>query len=77
VSYHHDQKKGTYYISSLPVIVYRNRPEWYSKAMGFTLFSIAGTAVVAGIVLGVVARSRRRENRRLVVFDQYRIKEEP
>jgi hypothetical protein len=77
VAYHHDQKKGTYHISSLPVIVYRNRPEWYSKAMGFTLFSIAGTAVVAGIVLGVVARSRRRENRRLVVFDQYRIKEEP
>ncbi|MBN2041947.1 MAG: hypothetical protein JW864_18070 [Spirochaetes bacterium] len=73
---YHDTKNGAYHVNTFPVIVFRNRPEWYSKAMGFTFWAIIGTAVVLIIIFAVIRRNRWQENRKLVIFDNYKIKEE-
>ncbi len=73
---HHDRERSQFHASTLPVTVYRNRPEWYSTAMGFTFFSIVGTAVLVVILAWLAWRGKRRERHQLAVFETYRIKED-
>jgi len=72
---HHDRERAQFHNATLPVTVYKNRPEWYSKAMGFTFFAIIGTSVVLVILAGMSRRRKRRQQNSLAVFEKYRIKE--
>ena len=76
IASHHDAKNTSCHITTFPVIVYKNRPEWYTKTMGFTFWSITGTAMVTLIVMGLAQRTKRRETHKLTVFDKYGVKED-
>ena len=67
---HHDRTNSTYHSTTLPVIVYKNRPEWFSKSMGFTYWAIAGIAVSGLILLGLLRRREWREKRKIAHFRQ-------
>jgi hypothetical protein len=72
---HYDHDQGVFHVATLPVIVYRNRPEWASLTAGFTVWTIVG---VGGGLLLIFAYARRKRNLRklaLVSFEHYRIKE--
>lgn len=71
---HHDREKNQYHIATFPVTIYKNRPEWRTKAMGFTYWAITGTAMTLLTVFGFVIRKRRQRSRELVVFENRSIK---
>ncbi len=66
---HLDREKAAFYIATLPTVVYKNRPEWRSKTMGFAFWSIIGTGVTLLMVFGLYRRRRKRDNQALTVFD--------
>ncbi|BBO89640.1 carboxypeptidase-like regulatory domain-containing protein [Desulfosarcina ovata] len=70
---HLDRQTHTYYVATLPTVVYRNQPEWRSKAMGFAFWSIIGTGVTLLMVAGLTRRRRRRDRQALIVFENHRI----
>lgn len=77
VATHHDRSNNDYYITSFPVAVYKNQPEWQSKALGFTLWSIIGAALTLLIVLGFFKRGQWLDNRALVIFNNRKIHRDP
>lgn len=74
---HHDREKNGYYVSTFPVMVYKNRPEWLSKAMGFTYWTICGSALILLLVIGLVRRRHWQDNRLLITFENRKIKAGP
>jgi hypothetical protein len=73
---HHDRERRCYYLSTLPVMVYKNRPEWLSKAMGFTYWTISGSVLILLLVLGLVRRNQWQDSRLLITFENRKIKAE-
>lgn len=76
IATHHDHEKGAYHIATFPVTIYKNRPEWRSKAVGFIFWTILGTGMTILTVFGFMIRKKRQHNRRLVVFENHKIKED-
>lgn len=71
-----DPQNHALHVATLPMIVFRNRPEWTSHVAGYGLWaglSIGGTMLLVG---GAMLRKRRQQRLNLVRFDQCRIKEE-
>jgi hypothetical protein len=73
---HHNEEAHTYYVATLPTTVYKNRPEWRSKAMGFTLWAIVGTGISLLMVAGLTLRQKRRDRQALIVFDNRKIQKD-
>ena len=71
---HHDREKKSYYVSTFPVMVYKNRPEWLSKAMGFTYWTISGSVLILLLVFGLIRRNQWQNNRLLITFENRKIK---
>ena len=69
---HHDHETDTVYVATLPIVVYKNRPEWRSKAMGFAYWSIIGTGTSLFMVAGFNRRRRRRARQALIVFEKHK-----
>lgn len=76
VAEHYDALDRSYHVATFPVIVTQNRPEWRSKAMGFSLWTIIGSALTILIVVGLSWRKKRQDRRSLVVFESCRIKKD-
>lgn len=74
VATHHDLEHNAYYLTTLPVMVYKNRPEWSSKAMGFTYWAIIGSALSLLMVVGLIRRDSWYNSRSLTIFENHRIK---
>ena len=73
---HHDREKRKYHIATFPVTVYKNRPEWRTKTVGFIYWAILGTGMTILTVFGFIIRKKRRYSRQLAVFENHRIKDE-
>ena len=73
---YHDREKNTYYVATLPTVVYRNQPEWRSKAMGFIFWSVIGTGVTLLMVTGLTRRRRNRDRLALIVFENHKIQKD-
>lgn len=71
---HHDKKTGRVYVATFPVTVYKNRPEWQTKALGFTYWAIAGTGLTLVLMIGYRKRRIWEDQRTLVIFEHHRIK---
>jgi len=69
----HDKTKKSYYSTTFPVVVRKNQPEWRSRTMGFTLWSIIGSALTILIVWGFVQRKTRLKNLSLAAFKNHGI----
>lgn len=76
VATHHDRSQNSYYVASFPVMVYKNQPEWRSKTLGFTLWSIVGSALSLLVVLGFVKRNQWLDQRTLVIFNNRKIRKD-
>jgi hypothetical protein len=76
VAAHHDREKKAYYVATLPTVVYKNRPEWRSKAMGFTCWAIVAATVGLLMTLGYVRRKSLENKRTLIIFENRKIKED-
>nr|WP_321467473.1 hypothetical protein [uncultured Desulfobulbus sp.] len=71
-----EPQRNALHIATLPMIIFRNRPEWTSHIWGYATwagFGLAGACLLAG---GAMLRNRRQQRQTLVRFDQCRIKEE-
>lgn len=75
-AFHHDQNENTVYVSTFPVNVPSNRPEWRSKAMGFALWAIAGSVLTFIMVWALVRRREKQHRREMIVFKDHTIKRE-
>lgn len=73
---HHDRMANTYYVATLPTVVYKNQPEWRSKAMGFAFWSIIGTGVTLLMIAGLTRRRQRRDRQALIVFENHKIQKD-
>ena len=69
IATHHDKANNAYHLATLPIPIRKNRPEWRSRAMGFTYWTIAGTAMLVLTILGFAGRKRRENAHTLVVFE--------
>jgi hypothetical protein len=76
VAEHYDQENHSYHIATFPVIVTKNQPEWRSKAMGFSYWSIFGSALIIMVVAGLSWRKKRQNQRSLVIFENSSIKKD-
>ena len=76
VAAHHDLETGEHYVATLPVVIYKNRPEWRSKAMGFAYWAIIGSTMSFLMVLGFVRRKNRQDRQTLIIFENHKIKRE-
>ncbi|MBU1056025.1 MAG: DUF4198 domain-containing protein [Proteobacteria bacterium] len=74
IATHHDIKQNAYYLTTLPVMVYGNQPEWRSRSLGFVYWSIIGSGICLLIVFGFVRRNKWHNNRNLIIFEKYKIK---
>ena len=72
----HDRASHTVHVATLPITVSKNRPEWRSKAMGFTLWAVAGSAMLLLTVFGIIGHKRRLARKELLVFSRNSIKPE-
>lgn len=72
----HDRDNQASHIATLPMIVFRNRPEWTSHLAGYAAWTVLGLG--GGLLLTVGATMRRRRLRQLDLtrFSQRRIKED-
>lgn len=73
---HHDRSSNSYYMTTLPIVVRRNTPEWRSKSVGFTYWAIVGSACSLLIVWGFARRKYRLRKRALTIFRNHRIKKD-
>ncbi len=73
IATHHDTDKDQYYITTFPVTINKNRPEWRSKTTGFIFWSITGTAMILLTIAGYWIRKRQRQNRKLAVYEKQTI----
>lgn len=71
-----DPDNRALHVATLPMIIFRNRPEWTSHAAGYALW--AGLGLGGGLLLaaGSMVRGRRQRRLSLVRFDQCRVKED-
>lgn len=76
VAAHHDRETNSYYVATLPIVVFKNQPEWLSKTMGFTYWAIISSFVLMLMALGFIFRERRRENQALAVFEKYKMQKD-
>ncbi|MGE4560668.1 MAG: hypothetical protein AB7E77_10725 [Desulfobulbus sp.] len=70
-----DPQNHILHVATLPMIIFRNRPEWTSHMWGYGIWAglgLVGTLLLAG---GSVMRRRQQQRRSLVRFDQCRVKE--
>lgn len=74
VATHHDRKENTYHVATLPVVVYKNRPEWRSKAIGFAYWAIIGSALSVLMILGLIRRRDRLNRQIMVIFENHKLK---
>ncbi len=74
VSTHHDRAQRAFHVATLPIVVYRNRPEWRSQAAGFGFWTVVGGTGCAILIPGIVRHRRRRQRQALVRFEDYRVK---
>lgn len=74
ITTHHDQINSDFYISTFPVMVRKNRPEWRSKAMGFAYWAIIGGAISLVLVAGFVGRRYWQNSRKMIIFENQKIK---
>jgi len=70
MSSYNNKKNNTRYVASLPVVVYKNRPEWRSQSMAFIFWSISGTAISVLVIVEMLRRKRRRESLNLAAYGQ-------
>lgn len=64
------------HIATLPMIIFRNRPEWTSHVAGYMVWAGLGLGGTLLLVGGAMLRKRRQQQLNLVRFDQCRVKEE-
>jgi hypothetical protein len=76
VAAHHDREQGAFHIASLPIVVYRNRPEWRSEIAGFGSWTIVGGVGCLILVPGIARRRRRLQEAAMASFRNYKIKED-
>ena len=76
VATHHDLSQNAFYTTTFPVVVYKNRPEWRSKAMGFIYWSIVGGGLCLMMVAGFAGRRYWRNTRKMIIFEHHRIKKD-
>ena len=74
IATHHDRTKNEFYITTFPVVVYKNRPEWRSKAMGFAYWSIIGGGICLIMVAGFAGRRYWQNTRKIIMFENQKIK---
>jgi hypothetical protein len=72
---YHDLAQEAFHIATLPVIVYRNRPEWTSQVAGFTAWIIIGSVGCILLIFACARRRKRLQEHALLSFEDYRIKE--
>jgi len=68
-----DHQTKKIYISTLSIIVYKNRPEWRSKTMGYTLWTIFGTGLFLVLIVMLVQRKKILNRKTMVVFENNKI----
>nr|WP_320012538.1 hypothetical protein [uncultured Desulfobulbus sp.] len=71
-----DAKTQDLHVATLPMIIFRNRPEWTSHLWGYSFWAIAGLLGTALIVVASLFRHQRRRAQALVCFEQCRVKED-
>ncbi len=76
IATHHDRTKDAFYVTTFPVVVYKNRPEWQSKAMGFAYWSIIGGAICLIMVAGFAGRRHWQNTRKMIIFENHKIKKD-
>ena len=64
------------HVATLPMIIFRNRPEWTSHLWGYGFWAIAALLGTALIVAASLFRHHRRRAQALVCFEQCRVKED-
>jgi hypothetical protein len=64
------------HVATLPVIIFRNRPEWTSHLWGYGFWVIAGLLGICLLVGGNIYRHHRQRQDVLIRFDQCRVKED-
>ena len=65
-----DRQRHTFHVATLPVTVSKNRPEWRSKAMGFTLWAVAGSAILLLTVFAGIGHARKLAQKELLIFSR-------
>ena len=70
---HVDEKDNSRHVATLTVHIYKNAPEWTSKAMGFGFWTVLGCLFIAVLTAGVVRGKKRRDQYSLTVFNKHRI----
>jgi hypothetical protein len=73
---YHDRRNDCYYMTTLPIVVRRNTPEWRTKSVGFTYWAIAGSAGILLVVWGFVLRKNRLKKNAMTIFQNHRIKKD-
>ena len=71
-----DKEQHALHVATLPMFIFRNRPEWTSHIWGFSIWGglgLVGTLLVLG---GNMLRHRRQQRHVLIRFDQCRVKED-
>lgn len=71
-----DPENHAIHVASLPMIIFRNRPEWTSHVAGYGVWAglgIGGTLLLVG---GTMLRNRRQQRLGLIRFDKCRVKED-
>ncbi|WP_448873388.1 hypothetical protein [Desulfobulbus propionicus] len=71
-----DPNQHALHIATLPMIIFRNQPEWTSHVAGYMIWAglgLGGTLLLAG---GAMLRNQRQQRLSLVRFSQCRIKED-
>jgi hypothetical protein len=72
VATHRDQATGETYVATMPAVIYKNRPEWRSKTVGFVFWSVIGCGLCILGIWGHVRRKQWRVSRHLAVFNNHR-----
>jgi hypothetical protein len=76
IAAHHDTDKNRYYITTFPVTINKNQPEWRSKTAGFIYWSITGTAMILLTIAGYRIRKRQQQKRKLATYEKQTINNE-
>lgn len=71
-----DPANHALHVATLPMIIFRNRPEWTSHVAGYGVWAVLGIGATLLLVGGTMLSKRRRQRLSLVRFDQCRVKEE-
>ncbi len=71
-----DPEHQALHVATLPMIIFRNRPEWTSHVAGYMVWAGLGLGGTLLLVGGAMLRKRRQQRLGLVRFAQCRVKEE-